>query len=663
MSSDAHPLKKDMGTRGPQNDESPGMSSVGIDVEVNAGKAKKSAFNVSSRGTLTQVELLEESGISSTSSKDFIGSDVKSECMPGFVLFILRVFTSITSVDPNTEWFSREKRNHRLSRRVVTSQFLLSLVTLDIISRAFGYLTHLELVDIAGILYRDQAFPMQPIMLSLFLDSVEELLELLTQYMVPCIYGVVIGRPITTKGLIELTLKSYTLAGLSMAVLYPFVAFWLWGIIGPLECNISATGFFILLLLRSISYSVLNQVGDTCREISMPHWLRTFRGTSFITPGWRIGGCAWLKSKATPDTLSSHILLTTIVTGGVIVVSYLGVREDNLARIPFITSVGVIVFLVGFCLISKHKTLISGLEEEPVQENSGGNEAVIVPLCKLRGFEKSALLLRLACDVTLNIASSTILTFVVLSLPDQTKNGMAVYGAISALVYCTWKIRRENQRLKKDNKKKFFHKKVGRLRKWKHIMAVSGVCLMIGASCMFAGVVVVSEFGTDGGERTVANSSNTVSCDIIEEAESEMQKDERMKLFAYIALVISLPIFPLRQIFKVDFDAFMMEYEHTDPQAVTSMQYWGNICGALLKLPMLLVNYLVVEYVSVGKASNAISSAISMGFMSTVLIVTSVYYIMCDSKVSKQSSLYHSFHELDKINRNVNHNIQENSDT
>ena len=47
-----------------------------------------------------------ESAASGASTRHFIGDDVRQ--MPArFILLLLRLFTSITSVDSNTEWFTR----------------------------------------------------------------------------------------------------------------------------------------------------------------------------------------------------------------------------------------------------------------------------------------------------------------------------------------------------------------------------------------------------------------------------------------------------------------------------------------------------------------------------------------------------------------------------
>jgi hypothetical protein len=47
--------------------------------------------------------------------------------------------------------------------------------------------------------------------------------------------------------------------------------------------------FWFLLLwyvTEAIQYPLLNQIGDACQEMAKPHWIKTFKGSTLMFPGY-----------------------------------------------------------------------------------------------------------------------------------------------------------------------------------------------------------------------------------------------------------------------------------------------------------------------------------------------------------------------------------------
>ena len=243
--------------------------------------------------------------------------------------------------------------------QLVGSRFLIALFVLDYGAAGVGRIMHLDVLDMAAVIPG-----MTVVMMDIIMTTLESIAELLGTTITPFVYRVMYPNdPLESRQLARFAVRVYAISNTLAFVLYPIISGVTW-----IGCNITMTMLFALVALRTLQYSVVNQVGDAAVQMAKPHWLRTFTGTSMQIPGFDVG--CFVRTQTTEDTLSAHIALIVIVIAPVVAGVFLGVNDDPIPRLVVATLIAFAVMVLSYMFWYKEQVLTCGVQSEAVETSS-----------------------------------------------------------------------------------------------------------------------------------------------------------------------------------------------------------------------------------------------------------------------------------------------------
>jgi hypothetical protein len=194
---------------------------------------------------------------------------------------------------------------------------------------------------------------MSLIMMDMIMTTLESIAELFGTTITPFVYRIMYPNdPIESRQLARFAIRVYAISNLIAFLLYPIISGITWigcqvsmavsyffflpsslfvELFVETTCTLCSLCFLRLLLifflsllllffisllllflqtlvslvaLRTLQYSVVNQIGDAAVQMAKPHWLRTFAGTSMQIPGFQLPGVGcYVRTQTTEDTL------------------------------------------------------------------------------------------------------------------------------------------------------------------------------------------------------------------------------------------------------------------------------------------------------------------------------------------------------------------------
>ena len=233
---------------------------------------------------------------------------------------------------------------------------MIAVFVLDYGAVAVGRIMHLDVLDMAAVIPG-----MTVVTMDMIMTTLESIAELFGTTITPLVYRLMYpSDPIESRQLARFAVRVYAISNLAAFILYPIISGVKW-----IGCNITITTLSALVALRTLQYSVINQVGDAAVQMAKPHWLRTFTGTSMQIPGFDLG--LYVRTQTTEDTLSAHIALIVFVVGPIVAALYLGVQDDPIPRLLIATLVAFMVMLLSFIFWYKEQVLTCGVQSEVVE--------------------------------------------------------------------------------------------------------------------------------------------------------------------------------------------------------------------------------------------------------------------------------------------------------
>ena len=252
---------------------------------------------------------------------------------------------------------------HANELQVIGSRFLIAIFILDYAAAAVSRIMHLDVLDMAAVIPG-----MTVVTMDLIMTTLESIAELFGTTITPFMYRLMYPNdPIESRQLARFAVRVYAISNLIAFILYPIISGVTW-----IGCNITMGTLMALVALRTLQYSVVNQVGDAAVQMAKPHWLRTFAGTSMQIPGFDVG--LYVRTQTTEDTLSAHIAFIVFVIAPVIAAIYLGVQDNPIPRLLVATGIAFVVTVLSFIFWYKEQVLTCGVQSEAVElaSSSGG---------------------------------------------------------------------------------------------------------------------------------------------------------------------------------------------------------------------------------------------------------------------------------------------------
>lgn len=151
------------------------------------------------------------------------------------------------------------------------------------------------------------------------------------------------------------------------------------------------------------------------------------------------------------------------------------------------------------------------------------------------------------------------------------------------------------------------------------------------------------------------------SCEVVKNNYDSYEEDigSTRSLMTIFGILLVLPLYPAVKMFDVEYDSFLMDYERSEPTAVTSMQFWTSILSPVGHIIMLLMNYLMltnsevlssdVTDVTTVAESGTIQVAIVMIVSVSVQILLWLYYNILDRMMPGSCSVRKNLMRLDKL--------------
>lgn len=525
--------------------------------------------------------------------------EIKNDkCVP-FILGFERIMTAVTTVV--------EGDDSRLPpSTLISARYLMSIFFMDRVAWAVAKMFHFDTVKLGEELAIGAVF------LNLVLNVTETCVEFLAAFITPFIYRCTQrGKPLNARGLANFALIIFCISNTIAAIGYPILGMYVWG-----TDNKTMGSLILMTCARTIQYSLMNQIGDSSLEMSRPHWLKTFTGLSFITPGCDCKGA--LRVKSNPDTISAHITFITLIWQPILFIPYFLTYKKDTLRIACTTFLALLNIIISFSYISRMQFVSAGIVNEVVEDESESSGSII-PIWKLKGYEIAILVLVVCIRAVLTQAFSSIRVMAMLSLPSLLQAGFAVAAPVGAFLYLYWKVRKEKQkamgRATNKNRQKYpagsaknvpYHE---RLRLW--VALIFLIAISLGISSLF--------LLHDSGSATVA---------------------------AVLASIAVLPSVLGQQMFDIEYDAFLLEYEKEHHDEVTSMQYYVGVLAMLINGPLLAANFATLSNIKNPEEETTIQYQAAIVLITALMIFLflGIYYGVIDRCiVPKRMSIFKTF--------------------
>jgi hypothetical protein len=386
--------------------------------------------------------------------------------------------------------------------QLIGSRFLIAVFVLDYGAAGVGRIMHMDVLDMAAVLPG-----VGVVMMDIIMTTLESIAELFGTTMTPFIYHLMYPNdPIESRQLARFAIRVYAFSNMIAFVLYPIISGITW-----IGCNLTFTMLFLLAALRTLQYSVINQVGDAAVQMAKPHWLRTFAGTSMQIPGFDVGGC-YVRTQTTEDTLSAHISFIVFVVAPVVGMLYFGVQDNPIPRLIVATVIAFIVMVLSFVFWYSEAVLTCGVQSEAIDlkpaeakeirssSTSTTDVAVvedgydlnhreeemeeeedqscclkcakccgcagrggIISFCKLEPFQRSLICLNVIVKVVNEQVTNAITAVVLISLGGTYRTVFLLGSGVLGIVYVLYKIGTEHTRMLTRDRANYMESKNKRL--------------------------------------------------------------------------------------------------------------------------------------------------------------------------------------------------------
>lgn len=490
------------------------------------------------------------------------------------------------------------------SQTIISARYLLSIFFIDKVAWAVGKMLHFDAIKLAEESGRNSY---EVLVLQLIFEILETAFEFVISTITPFLYKCIHGRkhPLNSRGLANFALKAYFISNLVALICYPILSVYVWN-----YNHKSTQTLIIAVALRTFQYSILNQMGDTSLKLSKPHWLNTFTGLSFITPGIE-SNCA-LQAKCNSDTLSAHITFVGLMWQPILFIPYLLTYENDQPRIIATTILSGINTLISLLYLCQIDFISAGIDNKRVEEEE--NSTAVTPIWKLKGYEISIIMVKVVIMTVLMQSMSSIKLVVLLTLPTFVNvafAGSAPFFAFAYLYYKVKKQRSEHSHVHSEigNDKNLYQK---RLYLWKRLIFM--ISISIGLSSVF--LLQTAYTGT---------------------------------VITLLAVLSLIPGLVSQQMFDIDFDAFLMDYEKENEETVTAMQYYVQVLSVLINGPLLAINILSLS--AFGNSDDESESESTQYQAARILVIAcviflllSIYYLVFDRFIVPENiSIYKNF--------------------
>ena len=289
-----------------------------------------------------------------TNSKEFRQQSSDSSTMPSRNSLTSSVMTEEDEHSSSSS-SSVFKATYASKLQLIGSRFLIAVFVLDYGAAGVGKIMHLDVLDMAAVVPG-----VGLVLMDILMTTLESIAELFGTAITPFIYRKIYPNdPIESRQLARFAIRIYAFSNMVAFVLYPILSGYTW-----IGCNVNLTMLILLASLRTLQYSVFNQVGDAAVQMAKPHWLRTFAGTSMQIPGFDVG--VYVRTQTTEDTLSAHISFIVFVVAPVVGMFYFSVQNKPIPRLMVATIIAFVVMVVSFAFWHKEQVLTCGVQSEVI---------------------------------------------------------------------------------------------------------------------------------------------------------------------------------------------------------------------------------------------------------------------------------------------------------
>jgi hypothetical protein len=303
------------------------------------------------------------------------------------------------------------------------------------------------------------------------------------------------------------------------------------------------------------------------------------------------------------------------------------------------------------------------------QHRCGYGHRGLIWITHLKPFEQSIIVLYVLVKVINEQLTSSLSAVVLVSMGTLFTNTFIVGSGFIGMAYLLFKICTENRRLREGamrNKTVHSYTYSHRLVRWLRVLLLILVFVIASALLLLLRPPIVKLSPWSANETLALNNMTTtpatwtVSCQRADNDVDSYEEDSgsTRAWMTIFAVMMVLPLYPAIKMFDVEFDSFMMDYERTQPAAVTSMQFWTSILSPIVHILMFAINYLFLtnsmdlsngqwDAISVAE-SGTLQVAIVMVVSVTMQVLLGLYFGVLDRMMPASCSVHKSLAHLDK---------------
>ena len=246
--------------------------------------------------------------------------------------------------------------------------YLFSLFVVDYLQWVVSRLMRQEILEVAILLDYSE------VKVSLILSTADVLMAFIASYAAPRLAVAFINKrhPDTKVALNTLNCKqlayfahlAYFGSAIMCVVFYGVIGFLI--LIGGLNDFV----FYLFIIFWVIQYPFTNQLGDQAVQMSLPHWIYTFKNTMLGTPQWLECCCSRFSVPSSPRTLSLFSTLVKVFILGAGTIIYIGLRDTQTLRWVGTLIGAFVVFVVIIQMLYQQAELERGVVVPELQNKS-----------------------------------------------------------------------------------------------------------------------------------------------------------------------------------------------------------------------------------------------------------------------------------------------------
>lgn len=285
---------------------------------------------------------------------------------------------------------------------------------------------------------------------------------------------------------------------------------------------------------------------------------------------------------------------------------------------------------------------------------------MVLPFWGLNGSQRALVCLNMIVTTAGAQALSGFVALVVMGLQGSASVGIVLVSGVAIIMYLVHKLCKERNRASAPEMKRNrrTYRFADRLRRWVIVLCVICFCMALSAVLILTSprpVLAVAP-GTNVTNVTalspssVSGAGGSSNCGTMASEETrELEQDTLRTVMTVVAILCIMPVYPVQQMFKVEYDAFLFDYQRQYPEVVTSMQYWVPVLSACILVPLLGVNWLVVySYTDVDSiAAEWDQAAVLMIIAVVIFCLAAGYFMIVDPRLPTSASVQKALTLLD----------------